>query len=81
MERLASLVAAHPHGPVMVQAQAAAGGRGAEALAAQRAQALERALVAAGADAARLSASAIPSALASDAADRARVLFLGYPAR
>lgn len=80
VERLAGLIAAHPHGPVMVQAQAGAG-RGAEQLAAQRAEALQRALVAAGAEASRLSASAIPSALAAEHADRARLLFVGYAAR
>ncbi|HEY8431263.1 MAG TPA: hypothetical protein VIL20_22945 [Sandaracinaceae bacterium] len=81
IERLAALAAAHPHGTIEVQAQAGPG-RGGEALAAQRAEALRRALVEAGADAQRLRASALPAELAGDApADRARLLFLAYAAR
>jgi hypothetical protein len=79
VERLAALVAAHPHGPVQVQAQVPIGGPRGERLAVQRAEALRRALVGAGADASRLSAYAVPPALAADAPlDRARLLFVGY---
>jgi hypothetical protein len=79
VQRLASLIAAHPFGPVQVQAQVASGGRRGDQLAAQRAEALRRALVHTGADASRLSASAVPSALAAETPlDRARLVFVGY---
>lgn len=78
VERLAALLAAHPHGPVQVQVQASASARG-SSLAAQRAEALRRALVAAGADATRLQVSALPVELAADATtDRARLVFRAY---
>ncbi len=77
--RLVSLIAAHPFGPVQVQAQVPSRGRGGDRMAQRRSEALRRALVAAGADESRLSASAIPSALAPDApVDRARLVFPGY---
>jgi hypothetical protein len=79
VERLAALVAAHPHGPVQIQAQASTGGRRGEQLAAQRAEALRRALVEAGADADRLRTGALPAALAGDGpVDRVRVVFVAY---
>lgn len=83
VERLATLLAAHPHGPVQVQAQVTATGRRGEQQALQRAETLRRALIAAGADPARLEAGALPAALASDVpADRARLVFVAYaPAR
>jgi hypothetical protein len=77
--RLASLVAAHPHGPVQVQAQGPASGRQGERLAQQHAEALRRALVAAGADAERLSAEGVPPSLAAETPERrARLLFVAY---
>src|SRR5690606_18700738 len=79
IERLASLIAAHPHGPVVVQAQGPASGRQGERLAQQHAEALRRALVAAGADAERLSAEGVPPSLAAETPERrARLLFVAY---
>lgn len=79
--RLASLIAAHPHGPVQVQAQGPASGRQGERQAQQHAEALRRALVAAGADAERLRAEGIPPALAAEGPEhRARLLFVAYSA-
>lgn len=81
IERLAALITAHPHGPVQVQAQAPPSGRTGERLAVQRAEALRRALIAAGADEARLNAEGIPPSLAAQTpVDRARLLFVAYPA-
>ncbi|MEZ4339394.1 MAG: hypothetical protein R3B82_22455 [Sandaracinaceae bacterium] len=77
--RLAALVAAHPHGPIQVQAQVAQVGHAADALAGRRAEALRRALVDAGADAERLSAQPIDGALRGDEpVERVRLLFLAY---
>ncbi len=81
VRQLAALVIAHPHGPVQVQSQAREAGARGEQLARQRAEALRRALVEAGVDAARLSAGAVPSALAADVpAERARLVFVAYAA-
>lgn len=82
LARLAALVAAHPHGPIQVQAQVTQQGHAADALAARRAEAVRRALVEAGADAERLGAQAIPTALRGDeAVERVRLLFVAYAAR
>ncbi|MCB9595782.1 MAG: hypothetical protein H6719_23875 [Sandaracinaceae bacterium] len=79
VERLATLVAAYPHGPVQVQAQVAQQGHAGDALAERRAEALRRALIAAGADADRLSAQAIPTALRGDEPiARVRLVFVAY---
>lgn len=79
VERLAALIAAHPHGPVQVQAQGPAAGRRGEQAAERRAEALRRALVSAGADASRLSAQGIPPSLAAATpVERARLLFVAY---
>lgn len=77
--RLVSLIAAHPHGPVQVQAQGPAAGQSGERMAERRAEALRRALVAAGADASRLSAQGIPPSLAAETPiERARLVFVAY---
>jgi len=79
IERLASLIAAHPHGPVQVQAQVAQQGRAGDQIAQRRAQALQRALVAAGASDERLSAQPLPVALRGDTPlARVRLVFVAY---
>lgn len=79
LAQLVSLLAAHPHGPVQVQAQVAQGGRAGDQLASRRAEALRRALVAAGVDASRLSAQPLPSALRGDVPiARTRLVFVAY---
>ncbi len=79
LARLAALVAAHPHGPVQVQAQVAQEGRAADARAERRAEAVRRALVEGGIDEARLTAQPIPTALRGDEpVARVRLLFVAY---
>ncbi len=79
LERVAAFVAAHPHGPVQVQAQVTAAGSAGERVAARRAEALRRALVTAGVSAERLTAQAIPAALRGDAPrEVARLVFVAY---
>ena len=79
IQRWVALLNAHPHGPVQVQAQAAQQGRAGDRLADQRARALRTALIAGGANAERLSATAIPSALRGESAvARARIVFVAY---
>lgn len=82
IERLARLIAAHPHGPVQVQVQVTQAGSGGERLAQRRAEAVRRALIAQGADESRLSAEGLPSSLRPDTpVARVRLLFVAYAVR
>ncbi len=82
VERLASLIAAHPHGPVLVQAQVAQQGRVGDSLAERRAVALRRALVTRGADEERLTAQPVPTALRGEhPVARVRLVFVAYAPR
>lgn len=82
IEGLARLLAAHPHGPVQVQAQATQAGSAGDRIATSRANTIERALSRAGASGERLDAQALPAALRADpAVERVRVLFVAYAVR
>ena len=82
VERLAALIAAHPHGPVQVEVQVPQLGARGEQLAGQRAEALSRLLVSAGVPAERLTAHGIPAALQADEAhDEGRLVFVAYAIR
>jgi len=82
VERLATLVQAHPHGPVQVQAQAAQMGSAGDRVAERRAEAVRVALIAAGVDPDRITAQPIPSALRGDTAmERVRAVFVAYARR
>jgi len=79
--RLGALVSAHPHGPVLVEAQAAQRGAAGDRIAARRARALLEALAGAGAARERLRAEPIPAALrGEDPVERVRLVFVAYVA-
>lgn len=82
VDRLASLIESHPHGPVLVQAQVAQQGQVGDRLAERRAEALRRALIAQGGDEQRLSAQPVPTALRGEhPVARVRVVFVAYVPR